>query len=283
MNRSMYSMAPDDTISSILTPGGRLTTSTSFALPASTTTINYTPYNHDRVDLWDGYDWRRYKFESMSLSTFTNNTMNDFFLVGEGSGVTLRSIQWTNSTTRAQAVSRFYGRWTLSSNPRWLLVGSGYYNTGNGFYNSANRIGYSNIYNRLLKQLGVVETTASWAYTTSSWRAMNNSAANFLEAVWSVAEYGISGSTLVGHSTSSARGEIAVSMDSTSAIQGIDVQATQTGPTAYGLMSVRWTTNPAVGEHIFWPMEYGRTGVTFFGDNSVGGVGGAGIFAEVLY
>lgn len=91
--------------------GGRLTLET--GVPVSTTdqtsktTIYYTPYNGDRISLYDGTNWATYAFSQLSLSlgTLTSGKNYDVFLYNNSGTLTLEALAWTSDTARATSLT----------------------------------------------------------------------------------------------------------------------------------------------------------------------------------
>lgn len=92
---------------------GRLTLSSNVPVTTSdvlaATTVYYTHYNGNIVDLYDGASvWKSYLFEEISLdiSAFVADTNYDVFIYNNIGTITLEALAWTNDTTRATALIR---------------------------------------------------------------------------------------------------------------------------------------------------------------------------------
>ena len=113
-------------------PGGRLTLET--GVPVSTTdqtaktSIYYTPYVHNIVNLWDGSNWTPTTFteKTLALGTLTSGLPYDVFGYLSAGQLVLESLAWTNGTTRATAVTLQDGRYCKSGDKTRLLLGTFY-------------------------------------------------------------------------------------------------------------------------------------------------------------
>ena len=90
---------------------GRLTLESN--VPVSTTdqaskaTIYYTPYNGDRISLYDGTNWATYTFSQLSLAlgTLSSGFNYDVFVYNNAGTLTLETAVWTNDTIRATSLT----------------------------------------------------------------------------------------------------------------------------------------------------------------------------------
>lgn len=79
-------------ISAVLGNGSTLTSST----------IYFTPYQGNKIGLYNGSSWDILSFTELSLSVpATTNTMYDLYIYNDAGTPTLESTAWTNDTTRA--------------------------------------------------------------------------------------------------------------------------------------------------------------------------------------
>lgn len=111
-------------------PGGRLTLES--GVPVSTsdqtakTTVYWTPYLHNVCPLWDGVNWLPVAFAETSLAvgTVTSGLNYDIFAYLSGGSLALEKLAWTNSTTRATAITIQDGRYCKSGDKTRLYIGS---------------------------------------------------------------------------------------------------------------------------------------------------------------
>lgn len=208
--------------------GGRLTTES--GVPVSTSdrtsqgTLYYTPFAHNRISLYDGTRWRLYTFTERSLSlTLTSGKNYDVFLYDNSGTLTLElSADWTNDSTRADALTTQDGVFVKSGAPtrRWLgtIRASG----TNVVEDSLAKRFVWNAQNQVARPLQRVESTASWTYTTATWRQANASTANQLSFVCGAP---VMFTAQVGAYRSNSSGNVgmgvAVGLDSTTSPTGI--------------------------------------------------------------
>lgn len=159
-------------------PGGRLTLES--GVPVSTTdqtaktTIYYTPFVHNVINLWDGANWVPTEFTetSLALGTITSAKPYDVFGYLSGGALTLELLAWTDDTTRATAVTLQDGRYCKSGDKTRLLLGSFYTTATTTTEDSLSARYLWNAYNRVSRRVYVANST-SHTYTTGSWREWN--------------------------------------------------------------------------------------------------------------
>jgi len=170
----------------------RLTTSSSDPITTTDqtaiTTLHLLPYKGRNVSLYDGSaEWEDFELASagisLSLSGLTTNTNYDVF-VYDSSGLTLESVAWTNDTTRATALVDQDGVKVKSGATARRYVGTFRITgtTGQTEDSESKRFVW-NLYNQQRRIMTFTESTASWTYTTNTWRPWNNDTANRVEFV----------------------------------------------------------------------------------------------------
>ncbi|MBI4032879.1 hypothetical protein HY374_04190 [Candidatus Berkelbacteria bacterium] len=169
---------------------GRVTLTSGTAVTASdvtgATTIYYTPYQGNRVALFDGTRWKLYTFSerSLSLGTLTADKNYDVFLYDNSGTLTLElSAAWTNDTTRADALATQDGVRVKSGATTRRLVGTIRTTSTTATEDSAAKRLVWNEKNRVRRTLYKTDSTNSWTYTTATWRQANGSTANQVEVV----------------------------------------------------------------------------------------------------
>lgn len=270
-------------LTSAITPGGRLTLES--GVPVSTsdqtskTTVYYTPCAHNVIVLWDGTDWVPYTFSetSLALGTLTSGKNYDVFGYVSGGALTLESLVWTSDTARATAVTLQDGRYCKSGDKTRLLLGT--FRTtsttttedsgGGTTSQTGGKRFLSNVYNRVRRQLGVIDTTDSWSYTTNTTRQANNAAGNKVEFLNALAGFDVSAriTATVATNTNSARwAKIGIGVDSTSTYSGlssyaysaatlslsVNLSATYNAPLSEGYHYLAWLEKGADGTCVFW-------------------------------
>jgi hypothetical protein len=152
------------------------------------TTIYMTPYVGTRISLYNGTAWQQYTSAEVSVSVpATTTTPFDVFAYDNGSGVvTIEAVTWTNTTTRATALVLQDGVLVKSGATGRRFIGTGLTTAVSGqCADSFAYRGVSNYYNRVPRYFMKNENsnTASWTYTTATYRAANGVSANKVEMV----------------------------------------------------------------------------------------------------
>ena len=178
------------------TPGIRLTLTQGTAITTSdvtsSTTLYVEPLNGGVVPLFRDAAGKIPRIMllqpstlSLALGTMTLATPYDIFLYDAGAGsIGMEKLVWTNTTTRATAVDLVNGRYYKHGDYTRLLAGSIYPVVSNSAVADrvVNRL-VSNAYNRVRRPLFLKETNASWTYTGSAWRIVNNSSNNAINII----------------------------------------------------------------------------------------------------
>jgi len=170
-----------------LTSGTPVTTSDVTAA----TTIYFTPYNGNKISLYDGVSaWTTLTFSetSLSLSGFTANKNYDIFAYNNSGTMALEALVWTNDTTRATAITTQDGIDVKTGATTRRLIGTIRITgtTGQTEDSKAKRF-VSNRYNDVIRPMQVNDATATWTYGTATFRQANGSTANQLDYVCCVA------------------------------------------------------------------------------------------------
>lgn len=247
--------------------------------------IFLTPCTGNRLTLFDSTGRATtYTTAELTLAVpASTGTIYDVFAFANSGVPTLEALAWTNSTTRATALVKTSGRYTKSGDSTRLYVGS--FRTTNSVSgtteDSAAKRYVWNYYHRVQRLLQRQESTATWTYTTATYRQANASAANQVEIVIGVAEEIIDLQVIgaVSNTSANVTALVAIGEDSTTASVGFPgsllVQvATQ----------AVWTTAflkkyPAAGYHLYAWLEFSAatgtstwfgTGVAVSGQNQSG-------------
>lgn len=279
-------------------PGGRLTLQSGVPVPTTDqtgkTSVYYTPYLHNIINLWDGYAWSPVTFTeaTLALGTVTASLPYDVFAYVSAGALALEKVAWTSSTTRASAISLQDGRYCKTSDKTRLYLGSFYTTSttttedseGGTTTNVGGKRFLWNMYNRVVRAAKVIDTTDNWSYATSSFRQANGNSGNKVEVLKGIVEdidkanvYAVA--YLVSNGFPCIVGP---GINSTSAITGFSqggLNANAGG--VYAPVSAAWSGNLSLGyNYVSWN-EKGTNGTCIFlGDN--GGDGQqAGMSAEV--
>lgn len=185
---------------------GRLTLTTGVPVLSSNVTaagtVYFTPYNGNSISLYNGSAWTTITFSetSLALSGGTASRVHDVFGYNNSGSLALELLAWTNSTTRATAVTLQDGRLVKSGDATRLLLGSIYLDGSKqaamqfdvGSANPSGQFGLCNVYNQVPHTARLRETTASWSYNSTTWRRFNSSGNSFayVDSVGNVAVTG---------------------------------------------------------------------------------------------
>jgi hypothetical protein len=162
-----------------ITPGGRLTLET--GVPVSTTdqaaktSIFYTPYVHNIINLWDGNIWKCITFSevTLALGTLTSAKPYDVFGFLNAGALNTELLAWTSDTARATAVTFQDGRYCKSGDKTRLLLGTFYTTATTTTEDSEKNRLVDNIYNTVLRRCTVTDNT-SHTYNSATVRSWNN-------------------------------------------------------------------------------------------------------------
>ncbi len=287
-----------------ITPGGRLTLATATPVmttdQAGQTTVYYTPYLHDIIELYDGSGWLPYQFTELSQATtdaskspaaVANNSNYDIFVWNDAG--TLRATRgpaWTSDTARGTGAGttelemvegRMVNKIAITNGPaarRGVYVGTvrsngsaqidwklGSAASGGG----AAVIGVWNMYNRVKVVTNSQDTDDSWTYQSTTPRAMNNSLGNRVSMVIGLDEDGVEATQLTHVLSSATEGAaVAIGLDSTSSVSSKSSKAAAAS-SAFEAVSVRYAGNPGIGFHYLQALEFCSGAVnpcTFYGD-----------------
>jgi hypothetical protein len=198
---------------------GRLTLTSGTAVTTSdvlaATTVYFTPYKGNYIALYTGAVWTLYTFTEKSIAVpNAANTAYDVFAYDSGGSVTLQTVAWTNTTTRATAIvlqdgveckSGDLGKRYLGSFLTTAVAGQ----TQDAGASTKGRYLY-NRYNQTLRTMQAIEGTASWAYSTATFRQANASTNNQLNFFVGLSEQAINASVQTFNTDAAAGNALAV-------------------------------------------------------------------------
>lgn len=271
-----------------LTPGGRLTLES--GVPVSTsdqtakTTVYYTPYVHNVINLWDGADWVPTTFSetSLALGTLTSGQCYDVFAYLSSGALALELLAWTSATARATAVTLQDGRYCKSGAKDRLLLGTLYTASTTTTEDSLAKRYLCNVYNRVPRRLFKTESTDTWTYSSNTVRQANASSSNQVEVVASLSDHAMSIEMLCcAYSSNNNYFSASIGEDSTTAYS-TDAISAQGGGVTNALVSLMAHIEkfPAVGRHYYAWLERANSSAisaTFAATSSgvrVGGLNG---------
>lgn len=272
-------------------PGGRLTLESGAPVSATDqtakTTIYYTPYVHNVINLWDGADWVPTTFSevSLALGTLTSGQCYDVFGYLSAGALALELLAWTNANTRATAVTLQDGRYCRSGAKDRLLLGTIYTASTTTTEDSLAKRYLCNIYNRVPRRLFKADATDNWSYNSNTVRQANASSANQVEVVAALTDHTLS-LTLYAMGASSGSNYFSASIgeDSTTAYS-TDAVNYQAGGVASVLTPLAAVMEkfPAVGRHYYAWLERSNASAvstTYYSTNS--GVRQGGLSGSIL-
>lgn len=293
----------------LVAPSGRLTLTTATPVLATdvtaATTLYFTPYNGNRLALYNGTGWTVGAFSevsqalsdgSKSPAAASPSTVYDVF--GWLDGTTFRATRgpaWSSATSRGTGTGTselemlhgvLVNKVAITNGPaaqRGVYLGTIQTSaTGtNGQLNmmfaptpaaggTANRLDVWNAHNRVSVSSVVRDSTDTWTYATTTWRASNGNNNNRVSFVVGLAEESVSARAMLMGTTGSSGSKIhaGIGYDSTS------VDSSLSGPQTFASSSGNAHSNaiysglPGIGSHYLQWLEIGNgTTSTLYGDN----------------
>ncbi len=273
---------------------GRLTLES--GVPVSTTdqtaktTVYFTPFIGNKIALYDGSSaWDVVEFSEISVAVpSTTNTPFDVFCYNNAGTATLETVNWTNGTTRATAITYQNGVLVKSGATTRRYIGTGR-TTGtsgqcemkmSGGTTSPQKIFLWNLYNQVQLPVFVYETTDTWNYTTLAYRQLNGSANNQFEFVVGVADKLLNVLlTYESYTTSGALDAYAAfGLDQSTAVSSSTVAHVSAAVNTNSIGYAVYNSVVAAGYHYLALIEYGRANMVVIGDAGLKRTGAVGTF-----
>lgn len=164
---------------------GRLTLESGVPISSSDqtakTTLYFTPYNGNRIAVYNGTKWKFYSFTERSLTVpSTTNTNYDIFIYDDAGTLTLEAVAWTNDTTRATALTTQDGVYVKSgaTSRRWLGTIRTTGTSGQCEDSQTNRFVY-NYYNQAPRHLRSTDST-NRSTTSTTYSQVGSVACSFV-------------------------------------------------------------------------------------------------------
>ena len=227
-------------------------------------TIYLTPYKGKSVSLYTGSAWVVYTVAELSIATSggTASKPHDVFLDENGGTPALAILTWTNTTTRATALTVQDGVLVKTGDTSQRYMGTVYLDSSKNCSDAAEYRYVWNYYNRVARQMSNGrETTDTWTYTTSTWRQMyggtNSNQLNFVVGV-SEDEVTAINQQMTYNSTTGSLRRCAIGLDSTTAFAQTclpGVAVSQVGSTYWVGMVSTYSGLPGIGLHVIYPIE----------------------------
>lgn len=263
---------------------GRLTLTTGTPITTAdvtaATTLYFTPYQGNRIALFDGTFWTLRAFAEISIAVpASTSQMYDVWVFDNAGTIALELLAWTNDTTRATALTTQDGIFVKTGATTRRYVGSFRTTTVSGqTEDSAAKRYVWNYYNRSRRPLARTESTASWTYSTATIRQANGAAANQVEMVIGVQEstmdLTLSGMPVVNNSGAATALNIGIGEDSTSTFAVLSYfGSTGSAAVTNYISAVKLVKYPAIGRHFYSWNEYSAANATttWYGNTTFGG------------
>jgi hypothetical protein len=263
------------------TPGGRLTGTTNVPVTTSDVTgigtLRYTPFLHNRAWL-KRTNWELHTFTEVTLSlSLSSGSVYDVFLYSNSGTPTLETLVWTNTTTRATAITQdsTTNLWVKSGDATRLYVGTIYATASNQTEDSAARRHVFNAYNRVPRRIYATDTTDSWSYASTMHAANGNTTAGVGRVEFTIGSFAADTFVWAAYTTcrvnngaAAGTGGNGIGLDSTSTAAALTMQVCSASVTDGGSLQSQYSGFPALGFHYIQALEYVTSGTSvFYGDN----------------
>lgn len=271
---------------------GRLTLTTGVPVTSSDvtggTSVYFAPYAGNGIDIYDGTNWKRYTFTEKNVAVpSTTVTPFDVFIYDNSGTLTLETVNWTNDTTRATALTVQDGVLCKSGALTRRYLGTGRTTGSSGqTEDSLTKRFVWNYYNRIQRKLKKTDSTDTWDYTSLTYRAANGDSANMVEVVigWDESIVEVTVGVMARNTNANVSICPGIGIDSSST-QGADLILANNTPTistrCHAMALLRHI--PAVGYHYYqWLEASSATGTTtWYGDGGAPTFSQAGILGSL--
>lgn len=273
---------------------GRLTLTSATAVTTSDVTaagtLYWTPYIGGRIWLYSGSLWTSFAPGELSiaLSGGTASRLHDVFMDYNAGTPQLALTAWTDDTTRATALALQDGILVKSGSTGQRYLGTIYLDASKQCADSFAKRHVWNLYNRKPRPMRVLESTASWNYTTETVRQANGVAGNQLDFVQGLSEDAVKAEVLASAYQSGASNgySVLIGLDSTTAAATGCLMSSPTQHVAGGYIqqvSAAFEGFSGAGRHVLtwleWSQDAGTT--TWIGTLSTPLTRQSGIFGTV--
>ena len=279
----------------MMVPGGRLTVSSSLAVPdigstdptgyddggTGVTTIYYLPWLHNRIALYDTTNsiWRIVSFTSVSASTsgLTSGNVYDVFAQWTGSTSTFNLVfsAWSSQSSRGAGspLVQQDGVYVASGSADKRYLGTLFASTSGQILDNKRQRYLWNFYNQVSRPFTAFDTSAvsSWTYSTATWRQSNATTTNRFETVvgFDVNSFNASFCQRVAGSTSSYAA-IGIGRSATAPDFSASTAASTTAATS---LTVNYHGKIGLGLRYLYMLEIGSGTAGTFYTTSGGGIG----------
>lgn len=272
---------------------GRLTTQT--GTPLSTTdqssksTLYFTPYFGAAIALYDGSIWELISFseKSIALAALSAGSNYDVFGYSNAGTLTLElSSAWADNTTRTDALALQNGIYVKSADHTRRFLGTIRASAATTTEDTKTQRFVWNMCNRRPRHLLITDSTDNWTYSSTSWRAANNSASNKVEYVVGMNDHHVNARTIAIATAAPASGNLnyassGVGVDSAT-VNSSTLRGSGVADSTKTQVLSEYADYPGIGYHYLqWLEASHATGITFYGDNGDGTKFQSGMFAEI--
>lgn len=269
----------DNSISGAFDPGitnGRLTLATATPITVTDqtakTTVYFTPFQGNRISLYDGVDWQDVSFAEVSCAVPSNaDTPFDIFGYLASGTLAIEALAWTNDSTRATVLTTQNGIYSKTGALTRKYLGTGRTTGVSGQTEvSTSSCLLWNYYNRRRRFLNAKDTTDSWAYTTATWqefRAQSTLGTSRVGLVIGVAEDEVE-ATVQGMCSNATPCTTAVGVGVDSSTVNSAQYMAGSASAVTGVNTAKYLGFPAAGYHTLRALEISAaTGATtWYGD-----------------
>lgn len=264
-----------------LTSGVPVTT----ANVTAATTLYVTPYNGNRIALYDGVGWNMRPVTETGIAVpNVANLVYDVFAYDNSTVPAYVAVPWVNDTTRAALLVTTDGVLSLTgfSGSRRYLCSFRTTAVAGQTEDSTSKRYVWNYDHRVRRPLRAVETAGSWTYSTATLRQANANAANQVDVVvgWAEATLDLTLASVMTNTNAGWQAFAAIGESSTTTVALGSIQASTAGAggsaNIYGTSHSRLIKQPAVGRNFYTWLEYSVTAATttWLGTNAVGTISG---------
>lgn len=248
-----------------------LVTGTPVGPGSAKTTLYFTPSRGNKITLYDGANWKLHTFSELSITNagLTQFNVHDVFIYSNSGTPTVElSAAWTNSTTRATALTTQDGIYVMSGDSKRRYVGTIYLHSGATFYDTSILRYVWNHCNRVTQGLSVANGIDSGSTSGTTWTKYltNPNAVRFViglpDVLVSLRLLGLAEKTVSAALVSVGMGANSSTVNS-AVLMGGETNTIHTSQ-VWG----DWTGYPGIGAHNYYPLwTTDGTSVTFLGDN----------------
>lgn len=256
----------------------RLTLETGVAISTTNqtakTTLYLTKYKGDQIAVYDGVSaWSVIALGadiSITLASLTASLPYDVFVYSNAGTLTLELAAWTNTTTRATALTTQNGVYVKTGATTRRYLGTICITATTGQCEDSLLFrGVYNYYNRVKRKIAVRDATAQWNYSTNTWRQMNGASANKAEFIIGVNENLVTATNtdrIIADNVEQP--QISIGLDATNAVATDAVICTiyLAGTQMQLSTTATYSGYPGIGYHYLCPIERAAAGAPdFFG------------------